>query len=90
MEGFTDVNLNGYLDSRKNITCYVFIIGGTSVSWMSRRYISVSLSTTKANYMTIAGNVLIWLKYFILELGMKQETTFFIVTIKVQFTSLRI
>ncbi|XP_070039108.1 secreted RxLR effector protein 161-like [Nicotiana tomentosiformis] len=34
--GFADANLGSYLDSRKSTTGYVFTLGGTDVSWMSR------------------------------------------------------
>ncbi|XP_075110572.1 uncharacterized protein LOC142181555 [Nicotiana tabacum] len=39
----------GNLDSRKSTTGYVFTLGGTAVSWMSRLQKSVALSTTEAD-----------------------------------------
>ncbi|GKC63544.1 retrovirus-related pol polyprotein from transposon TNT 1-94 [Tanacetum coccineum] len=62
-------------DSGKSTTSYVFTIGGTTISWMSRLQKSVALSTTEAKYMAIskAAKELIWLKNFLLELGMQQE-----------------
>ncbi|GKD59085.1 retrovirus-related pol polyprotein from transposon TNT 1-94 [Tanacetum coccineum] len=61
-------------DSGKSTTGYVFIVGGTTVSWMSRIQKCVAMSTTKAEYMAIAeaGKELVWLKNFIEELDRAQ------------------
>ena len=71
LQGFVDANLGGDLDNRKSTTGYVFTLGGTVVSWMSRLQKSVALSTTEAEYMAIseAGKEMIWLKNFLKELG---------------------
>ena len=75
LEGFADANLGGCDDSGKSTTGYVFTIGGTAISWMSRLQKSVALSTTEAEYMAIAeaAKELIWLKNFLIELGFQQE-----------------
>jgi ATP-binding cassette subfamily B (MDR/TAP) protein 1 len=74
LEGFSDADLGGCLDTRKSTTGYIFTLGGTAVSWMSRLQKSVALSTTEAEYMAIseAGKEMIWLKSFLEELGKKQ------------------
>ncbi|GKE26568.1 hypothetical protein Tco_1441952, partial [Tanacetum coccineum] len=54
LEGFSDSDYEGCLDSGKSTTGYVFIVGGTTVSWMSRIQKCVSMSTTEAEYMAIA------------------------------------
>ena len=36
LEGFSDADLGGCLDTRKSATGYIFTLGGKSVSWMSR------------------------------------------------------
>ncbi|KAI3767934.1 hypothetical protein L2E82_18363 [Cichorium intybus] len=75
LEGFADADLGGCADSGKSTTGYVFTIGGTAISWMSRLQKSVALSTTEAEYMAIAeaAKELIWLKNFLSELGFQQE-----------------
>src|SRR6187200_353775 len=75
LEGFTDANLGGCEDSGKSTTGFVFTIGGTSISWMSRLQKSVALSTTEAEYMAIAeaAKELVWLKSFLAELGLQQD-----------------
>nr|KYP43437.1 Retrovirus-related Pol polyprotein from transposon TNT 1-94 [Cajanus cajan]KYP43440.1 Retrovirus-related Pol polyprotein from transposon TNT 1-94 [Cajanus cajan]KYP43442.1 Retrovirus-related Pol polyprotein from transposon TNT 1-94 [Cajanus cajan] len=74
LEGYFDANLGGCSDTRKSTTGFVFIVGGTIVSWMSRLQKSVALSTTEAEYMAISkvGKEIIWLKNFLEELGKKQ------------------
>ncbi|KAL8092162.1 hypothetical protein AgCh_034456 [Apium graveolens] len=74
LEGFSDADLGGCLDTRKSTTGYIFTLGGTAVSWMSRLQKSVALSTTEAEYMDIseASKEMIWLKNFLEELGKKQ------------------
>ncbi|CAH9124278.1 unnamed protein product [Cuscuta epithymum] len=74
LEGFADADLGGCHDSGKSTTGYIFTIGGTAISWMSRLQKSIALSTTEAEYMAIAeaAKEMIWLKNFLSELGMKQ------------------
>ncbi|WOG90447.1 hypothetical protein DCAR_0209691 [Daucus carota subsp. sativus] len=65
LEGFSDADLGGCLDTRKSTTGYIFTLGGTAVSWMSRLQKSVALSTTEAEYMAIseASKEMICLSY---------------------------
>ncbi|KAL4573531.1 hypothetical protein LXL04_020341 [Taraxacum kok-saghyz] len=74
-EGFTDANLRGCEDSGKITTGFVFTIGGTSITWMSRLKKSIALSTTEAEYMAMAeaSKELVWLKSFLSELGLPQD-----------------
>ncbi|KAL9274475.1 Retrovirus-related Pol polyprotein from transposon TNT 1-94-like protein, partial [Drosera capensis] len=51
LEGYSDADLGGCSDTRKSTTGFVFTVGGTAVSWMSRLQKSVALSTTEAEYM---------------------------------------
>ena len=66
--------MGGDKDSGKSTTGYVFTVGGTAISWMSRLQKSVALSTTEAEYMAIAeaAKELVWLKNFMAELGIQQ------------------
>jgi hypothetical protein len=62
-------------DSRRSTTGYVFTIGGTRVSWISKLQKVVALSTTDVEYVstTEASKEMIWLQRFMEELGKKQE-----------------
>jgi hypothetical protein len=46
--GYVDSYMVGDKDSRRSTSGYVFTIGGTSVSWISKLQKVVSLSTTEA------------------------------------------
>lgn len=74
LRGYTDADLGGCKKTFKSTTGYVFTVGGTAVSWMSRLQKSVALSTTEAEYMAVAeaSKELVWLKTFLEELGKKQ------------------
>ena len=52
---------------------YVFNVGGTIVSWISKLQLFVALSTMKADYVaaTEASKEMIWLQRFMEELGKK-------------------
>jgi hypothetical protein len=65
----------GDKDSRRRTIGYVFTIGGTTVSWISKLQKVVSLSTIEVEYVaaTEATKEMIWLQRFMEELGKKQE-----------------
>nr|GEV07156.1 hypothetical protein [Tanacetum cinerariifolium] len=54
LEGFSDSDYGGCLDSGKSNTSYVFTVGGTTVSWMSRIQKCVTMSTIEAEYIAVA------------------------------------
>jgi hypothetical protein len=61
--GYVDSDMAGDKDNRRKTTRYVFTIGGTVVSWISKLQKVVSLSTTEAEYVvaTEASKEMIWL-----------------------------
>jgi hypothetical protein len=75
LQGYVDSDMAGDKDSMKSTTGYVFTIGGTIVSWISKLQKVVALSTTEAEYVaaTEASKEMIWLQRFMEELGKKQE-----------------
>jgi hypothetical protein len=77
LQGYVDSDMAGDKDSRRSTTRYVFTIGGTTVSWISKLQKVVSLSTTEAEYVvaTEASKEMIWLQRFMEELGKKQENS---------------
>ena len=70
-----DADLGGDLDSSNSIFEYIYTIGGTTVSWMSRLQKCVSLSSTEAEYVAIAEaeKEMIWLADYLEVLGKKQS-----------------
>lgn len=72
---FTDSDYAGDLDDRKSTSGYVFLIGGSAVSWASKKQPIVTLSTTEAEYVaaTSCAQQAIWLKQVLEEMGSKQD-----------------
>ena len=62
------------VDGRKSATGYVYTLGGTTISWVSKVQKIVFLSTIEAEYVTVteASKEIIWLQSFLEELGHKQ------------------
>ncbi|GJV43321.1 retrovirus-related pol polyprotein from transposon TNT 1-94 [Tanacetum coccineum] len=77
LEGFSDSDYEGFLDSGKSTMGYVFTVGGTTVSWMSRIQKCVAMSTTEAEYLAIveADKELVWLKNFLEEFDRAQTVS---------------
>jgi hypothetical protein len=75
LQGYVDSDMAGDKDSRRSTTGYVFTIGGTTISWISKLQKVVSLSTTEEEYVvaTEASKEMIWLQRFMEELGKKKE-----------------
>jgi hypothetical protein len=47
LQGYVDSDMEGDKDSRRSTTRYVFTVGGTTVSWISKLQKVVSLSTNR-------------------------------------------
>ena len=48
LQGYVDSDMIGDKDSRRSTTWYVFTIGGTIISWISKLQKVVALSTIEA------------------------------------------
>jgi hypothetical protein len=64
LHGYVDSDMVGDKDSRRRTTWYVFTIGGTTISWISKIQKVFALSTTKLEYVaaTKAIKEMIWLQ----------------------------
>ena len=67
LSGFVDSDLEGDVDTRRSTTGYVFTIGGTVISYISRLQKVNALSTTKVEYVVVmeASKEIIWLQCFL-------------------------
>jgi hypothetical protein len=70
LQGYANSDMAGDKYSRRSTTAYVFTIGGTTVSWISKLQKVVSLSTIEAECVvaTEASKEMIWLQRFMEEL----------------------
>ena len=57
LDGYTDADFAGDVDTRRSTTGYVFLLNGGAVSWASKVQHTVAQSTTEAEYMSVAAAV---------------------------------
>ena len=69
--GYSDADWGGDADDRKSTSGFLFQIGGTAVTWKSKKQNCVALSTAEAEYMalTSAAQEAIWMRELTTELG---------------------
>ena len=68
--GFSDADWGGDLDDRKSTSGYVFQVGGTAISWRSKKQTCVALSTAEAEYIALASAAQesLWLQQLLADL----------------------
>jgi hypothetical protein len=73
--GYSDSDWGGDVDDRKSTTGFVFYIGNTAFTWMSKKQPIVTLSTCEAEYVAATSCVChaIWLRNLLKELNLPQE-----------------
>lgn len=72
--GYSDADYAGDVTTRRSTSGYVFMLGGSVISWGSERQKSVALSTTESEYMAASHAVkeLVWLRNLLCELQQKK------------------
>ncbi|KAH9669584.1 hypothetical protein KPL70_021844 [Citrus sinensis] len=73
--GYSDSDWGGNVDDRKSTTGFVFFMGDTAFTWMSKKQPIVTLSTCEAEYVADTSSVChaIWLRNLLKELSLAQE-----------------
>ncbi|CAJ2657635.1 unnamed protein product [Trifolium pratense] len=68
--GFSDADWGGCPDSRRSITGYCFFIGQSLICWKSKKQLTVSKSSSEAEYRALASATceLQWLSYLLRDL----------------------
>ena len=68
--GYSDIDFDGCVDSRKSTSGYVFKLTGRAVSWRSAKQTLTATSTMEAEFVSCfeASLYSVWLKSFISEL----------------------
>ncbi len=69
--GFSDADCGGDLDDRKSTSGYVFQVGGTAISWRSKKQACVALSTAEAEYIALTSTAQesLWLQQLLADLN---------------------
>jgi hypothetical protein len=72
---YCDADWAGDLEDRRSTTRFVFIMGGGTISWSSKRQPIIALSTMEAEYMasTQATKEAIWMTKLMKELGYMKD-----------------
>ena len=73
---YTDADWAGDKIQRKSTSGYVFQMGGSSTTWISKRQSIVALSTTEAEYISLsqATQEATWLRRLLNDVGFEQTT----------------
>lgn len=71
LEGFTDSDWGGDLDTRRSTTGFIFYTRGDAISWMSKLQPTVALSSVEAEYiaMSTAAREMVWLTQLLDEVN---------------------
>ena len=67
---YADADWAGDIDTRRSTTGYVFKFGASTVSWASKRQLTVAKSSTEAEYVALssAAQEAIWLRRLMKDL----------------------
>ena len=73
--GYSDSDWAGDVDDRKSTTGFVFFMGDTAFTWMSKKQPIITLSTCEAKFVAVTSCVChaIWLRNLLKELSITQE-----------------
>jgi hypothetical protein len=73
--GFVDSDWAGCVDTRRSTSGYVFFMGGAPVCWSSKRQAVVALSSTEAEYISLARGTQqsSWMKNWLAGVFLPQE-----------------
>ncbi|KAL0444640.1 UNVERIFIED_CONTAM: Retrovirus-related Pol polyprotein from transposon RE2 [Sesamum latifolium] len=71
LRAYCDADWVSCTDSRRSLTGFCVFFGNALISWKTKKQSTVSRSTAKAEYMSMAATVceLHWLSYLLLDLG---------------------
>ena len=74
---YVDSDYAGDLDKRRSMIGYIFTLSRCAISWKATLQSTTVLSTTEAEYMSVAELVkeAIWLRSLVDSLGLKQDIT---------------
>ena len=76
LSAYTDADWAGDKVSRKSTSGYVFKIGGSTITWQSKRQSVIALSSTEAEYIALshAAQEATWLRQLLIDIGFAQAT----------------
>ena len=71
LSGYSDADFASDIADRKSTMGYVFTLGGTAITWASRKQQAISTSTTEAEYVGLcnAAKEAVWIRNFLRDIG---------------------
>ncbi|CAN6477878.1 unnamed protein product [Victoria cruziana] len=75
IEGYSDIDWAGSIDTRRSTTGYCIYLGGNLVIWRSKRQIVCTRSSAEAEYRAVVMGTteLYWLKILLRDIGIKVD-----------------
>ena len=75
LQGWTDSDWGGDVDTRRSTTGYCFTLGSGAISWSSKKQPTVALSSTEAEYRAACSGTceVVWLRQLLADLGLPQR-----------------
>lgn len=75
LEGFSDSDYAGDIDTRRSTSGYVFKLSDGPITWMSKRQNCITLSTAEAEYIAacLAVKESVWIRKLLCDLGYFQN-----------------
>ena len=72
---FSDADWAGDVNTRRSTSGYICRIGGTTISWKSKRQSIVALLSTEAEYVALcsATQEIVWLRSLLAAMGLEQK-----------------
>uniref|UniRef100_A0A5S6Q1Y2 Reverse transcriptase Ty1/copia-type domain-containing protein n=1 Tax=Trichuris muris TaxID=70415 RepID=A0A5S6Q1Y2_TRIMR len=76
LQGYVDADWAGDKADRKSTSGFMFHLGGSTISWSTRKLTSVALSSTEADYVAMAEacKELLWLRQLLEDFGIPQKS----------------
>ena len=77
LQGYSDADWAGDEITRKSMSGYIFQLGGSPISWASKKQTVVALSTTEAEYiaLSLATQEAVWLRNLLSDIYLEPTTT---------------
>jgi hypothetical protein len=75
LHAFADADWAGDIDKRRSRTGYVVYINSTPIIWVSKLQLSIALSSTEAEYISLSATArdVLWTRMLLQELGFQQK-----------------
>ena len=80
VEGYTDADWGREISDRKSTSGYIFRLGSSPITWMSKKQSTIALSSTEAEYiaLTTGAKEALHLRHLLMQLGYQPSSATFL------------